>query len=64
MKKVCVIFGGMSPEHEISCLSAASVLENIAKTRYEVTALGITKEGRLLFTHPIPINLKNGSLNE
>lgn len=64
MKKVCVIFGGMSPEHEISCLSAASVLENIDKTRYEVTALGITKEGRWLFTQPIPDNLKNGSWKE
>ncbi len=48
MKKlrVGVLFGGRSGEHEVSLLSAASVLDAIDKTKYEVTPIGITKEGR------------------
>jgi D-alanine-D-alanine ligase len=48
MKKlrVGILFGGRSGEHEISLLSAASVLGAINKERYEVVPIGITKEGR------------------
>src|SRR6516162_5980330 len=48
MKKlrVGVLFGGRSGEHEVSLLSAASVLSAIDKTKYEVVPIGITKEGR------------------
>src|ERR1700678_4385184 len=48
MKKlrVGVLFGGRSGEHEVSLLSAASVLEAIDKSKYEVVPIGITKEGR------------------
>lgn len=42
---VCVIFGGQSSEHSISCLSAASVLAAIDRTRYRVQAIGITSAG-------------------
>lgn len=45
MKKVLILFGGQSTEHEISCLSAASVLRNIDRDIFEVTACGITKNG-------------------
>ena len=47
MKKlrVGVLFGGRSGEHEISLLSAASVLNAIDKSKYEVVPIGITKEG-------------------
>ena len=47
MKKlsVCVLFGGMSPEHEVSLRSAESVLNNIDKEKYNVFPVGITKEG-------------------
>jgi len=50
MKKlrVGVLFGGRSGEHEVSLLSAASVIEAIDKSRYEVIPIGITKEGRWL----------------
>lgn len=50
MKKirVGVLFGGRSGEHEVSLLSAASVLEAIDKTKYEVVPIGITKDGRWL----------------
>ena len=47
MKKlsVCILFGGISPEHEVSLRSAESVLNNIDKSKYNVFPLGITKEG-------------------
>ena len=47
MKKlsVCVLFGGMSPEHEVSLRSAESVLNNIDKEKYNVFPVGLTKEG-------------------
>ena len=44
--RVGVIFGGRSGEHEVSLLSAASVLKAIDRTRYEVVPIGITKQGR------------------
>ena len=48
MKKlsVCILFGGMSPEHEVSLRSAESVLNNIDKEKYNVFPVGITKDGR------------------
>ncbi len=48
MKKlrVGVLFGGRSGEHEVSLLSAASVLNATDKNKYEVVPIGITKEGR------------------
>jgi len=44
--RVGVLFGGRSGEHEVSLLSAASVLDAIDKSKYEVVPIGITKEGR------------------
>ena len=43
MKKVLVLFGGNSFEHYISCLSARTILANIDKKKYDVTAIGITR---------------------
>ena len=50
MKKlrVGILFGGRSGEHEVSLLSAASVLNAIDKDKYEVVPIGITKDGRWL----------------
>jgi D-alanine-D-alanine ligase len=44
--RVGIVFGGRSGEHEVSLLSAASVLKAIDRTRYEVVPIGITKQGR------------------
>jgi D-alanine-D-alanine ligase len=44
--RVLVLFGGRSSEHEISCLSARSVLSVIDRERYLVTTVGITRDGR------------------
>ncbi len=46
--RVGVLFGGRSGEHEVSLLSAASVIDAIDKARYEVVPIGITKDGRWL----------------
>ncbi|MBB6120341.1 D-alanine--D-alanine ligase family protein [Nocardiopsis algeriensis] len=43
--RVAVVFGGRSSEHEISCVTAGSVLSVIDPDRYEVVPVGITKEG-------------------
>src|SRR6266496_4594126 len=43
--RVGILFGGRSGEHEVSLLSAASVLNAIDKTKYEVVPIGITKDG-------------------
>jgi D-alanine-D-alanine ligase len=50
MKKlrVGILFGGRSGEHEVSLLSAASVLHAIDKNKYDVVPIGITKDGRWL----------------
>jgi D-alanine-D-alanine ligase len=50
MKKlrIGILFGGRSGEHEVSLLSAASILDAVDKDQYEVVPIGITKEGRWL----------------
>ena len=42
---VCILFGGMSPEHEVSLRSAESVLNNIDHEKYNVFPVGIAKDG-------------------
>ena len=47
---VAVLFGGQSSEHEVSCVSAVTVIENIDRDKYDVLLVGITKEGSWLLT--------------
>ena len=51
MKKlsVCVLFGGVSPEHEVSLRSAESVLNHIDHSKYNVFPVGITKDGDWIY---------------
>ncbi len=46
--RVGVLFGGRSGEHEISLLSAASILKAIDRKKYDVVPIGITKQGHWL----------------
>lgn len=48
MKKVLVLFGGMSTEHVVSRVSASYVLQNISKEKFEVGVIGIDKDGEFL----------------
>ncbi|MEZ0536990.1 D-alanine--D-alanine ligase family protein [Caldicellulosiruptoraceae bacterium PP1] len=51
---IAVLFGGVSTEHEVSIISAKSVIENLDKEKYEIIPVGITKEGKwLLYTGKI-----------
>ena len=60
MKKLCVIFGGRSPEHDISRKSVTSVLNNLDKSKYDIYVIGITKKGAwYLYTGDIK-NIEGG----
>ncbi len=43
---VCILFGGISPEHAVSLRSAEAVLNNIDKEKYQLFPVGITEKGR------------------
>ena len=44
--RVAVVFGGRSPEHGVSCVTAGSVLGALDRDRYEVVPVGIARDGR------------------
>ena len=44
-RNVCVLFGGVSPEHEVSLRSAECILNNIDREKNQVFAVGITRKG-------------------
>jgi D-alanine-D-alanine ligase len=46
--RIGILFGGRSGEHEVSLLSAASILKAIDRKKYDVQLIGITKDGRWL----------------
>ena len=58
--RLAVIFGGMSSEHEVSCVSCASVLDNINSEKYEIIKIGITKDGRWLLTEADSEEIRKG----
>src|SRR5271157_4645976 len=58
--RVGILFGGRSGEHEVSSLSAASVVNAIDKTKYEVVPIGITKDGRWLTAEHAEMLLRGG----
>ena len=64
--KLCVVvlFGGMSSEHEVSRVSAGTFVDNLDRSRYEVITVGITKEGRWLYTEASSAQMADGSWEE
>lgn len=62
-KNVVVLFGGRSSEHDVSCLSAQTVIKNIDINEYDVTLVGITKEGQWLYVDSIEA-IADGSWRE
>ncbi|MCX4270252.1 MAG: D-alanine--D-alanine ligase [Lachnospiraceae bacterium] len=52
-KTVGVLFGGQSSEHEISCISAVTIISNIDKEEYQIILIGITKEGKWILTNSV-----------
>ncbi|MGI6075182.1 MAG: D-alanine--D-alanine ligase family protein [Pyramidobacter sp.] len=47
-KRIALLFGGQSSEHEVSCVSGATVAGAIDREKYDLLLIGITKEGRWL----------------
>ena len=45
-RRIAIIFGGRSAEHEISCVSAHSVVDALDPARFEVVPIGVDKGGR------------------
>ena len=65
-EKMCValLFGGMSSEHEVSRVSVGNFVNNIDRDKYEVVTVGITKEGRWLYTEATAAQMADGSWEE
>ena len=57
MIKLGVIYGGISTEHDISIMSANSVIENLNKNKYEIHEIYINKYGKWF-------EVKNGKREE
>ena len=62
-RTIAVLFGGCSSEHEVSCVSATTVINHINKEYYDVILIGITKEGKWLFVENVA-SIQNGSWRE
>lgn len=62
--KLMLLFGGVSSEHEVSRVSAASVLEHINRNKYDIIKVGITKEGKWMQTEAEPAAISDGSWEE
>lgn len=56
-RRVAVLFGGRSAEHEVSLLSASNVVKAIDTSKYEIVPIGITRSGRWLL-----VELEDGGL--
>jgi D-alanine-D-alanine ligase len=55
--RVAVVFGGRSPEHAISCISAGSIIGALDPAEYEAVPVGITREGQWVLTDGDPERL-------
>nr|WP_315024804.1 D-alanine--D-alanine ligase family protein [uncultured Aminipila sp.] len=60
MIKIGVIFGGRSGEHEVSLMSAASVINALDKTKFQPFFFGITKEGKWKHFEGTTSEIENG----
>ena len=61
MDRIGVFFGGKSTEHEVSCISAAAVINAIDKEKHELVYIGINKDGKW-FRYDGPVgNIADGS---
>ncbi|MBR1811914.1 MAG: D-alanine--D-alanine ligase [Clostridia bacterium] len=58
---VLVMFGGKSTEHDVSLVSASSVIRNIPTDKYNILTLGITKDGSWYLYRGDAKNIENGT---
>ncbi|MEG1427203.1 MAG: D-alanine--D-alanine ligase family protein [Oscillospiraceae bacterium] len=60
-KTVAVVFGGASSEYEVSLMSSAFIIRNLQLEKYDIRAVGITKEGHwYLYNGPVE-SIENGA---
>lgn len=52
-EKLAVIFGGESSEHEVSCISVRTIINNVDTDKYDMVLIGITEDGKWLLTDSI-----------
>ena len=63
MKRVAILCGGRSSEHEISCVSAGGVISAIDRSKYTPVLIGITKSGKWVhLNEDFPLAIVNGVL--
>lgn len=63
MEKITLLclFGGKSTEHDVSLVSAYSILKNADRSKYNIETVGITKEGDWYYYSGEPENIRDGS---
>lgn len=59
-KRIAILFGGISPEHDVSCMSAVWLMENLS-AEYETVPIGITRKGRMLYYPGDAEGIRSGS---
>ena len=58
-KQILLVFGGASPEYEVSCESAASVVNAISRDKYNVHCVGVTRDGEWFLTKAAPAEIRD-----
>lgn len=63
---VAVIYGGMSSEHSVSCVTAGAIMAHLDPDRYDVIPIGITRDGTWTVgtTNPDELTIHDGALPE
>jgi len=56
--RVALVFGGRSSEHEVSCATAASVMEALDRDRYDVIPVGIARDGHWVLAPDDPAQFR------
>ncbi len=59
-KKIAVLFGGVSSEHEVSQISASAIINNLNREKYDLILIGITKSGKWFIFNGNVDDIKNG----
>lgn len=62
-KNILVLFGGQSSEHDISCMSVQTIISGIDTNKYDISMVGITKEGKWILTDTVE-QIADGSWRE
>ena len=59
MKRILILFGGNSFEHNISCKSAKTIIENIDTNKFDITSVGIYQNNWYIFNDDLKLLLNN-----